>query len=171
MIQKEGDSMQLVFVRRTTIAKSHLDFLKKSALRMVLALSQKGFRKSLKNKTLTLVFLDKKEAQKLNFQFRAKNYATDVLSFSSMDPKSLGELILCWPVLKKQAKEHGLNQKLELTYMVLHGLLHLLGFDHEEDEALAHEMFELQDAIFADISKRYVNRSRTSLRKKKNHRA
>ena len=138
---------------------------------MVQLLSKEGFLKSLNNKTLTLVFLDQKEAKNLNQQFRGKNYATDVLSFSSMDPNSLGELILCWPVLKKQAKEHGLSQKLELTYMVLHGLLHLLGFDHEEDEMRAKEMFELQDAIFADISNRYVNFSRSSLRKKKNHRA
>jgi probable rRNA maturation factor len=171
MIQFKGDSMQLVFVRRITIAKSYLDFLKKSAKRIVFLLSQRGFKKSLKNKTLTLVFLDVKEAQNLNRQFRGKNYATDVLSFSSMDPHSLGELLLCWPVLKKQAKEHGLNQKLELTYMVLHGLLHLLGFDHEEDESRAAEMFELQDEIFADISMGYVNRSRSSHSQKKNHRA
>ncbi|MFN9065876.1 MAG: rRNA maturation RNase YbeY, partial [Bdellovibrionales bacterium] len=99
--------MQLIFVRRTTVAKPQLDFLELSVKRIVLKLSQRGFKKSLKNKTLTLVFLDLKEAKKLNFQFRGKNYATDVLSFSSMDPNSLGELLLCWPVLKKQAKEHG----------------------------------------------------------------
>lgn len=97
---------------------------------------------------LTLVFLDKKPAQKINNEFRGKDYATDVLSFDSMDPSSFGELILCPEVLKKQAKEHKLTFQKELGYMLLHGTLHLLGYDHETNEKDAKEMFDLQDAIF-----------------------
>ncbi len=99
-------------------------------------------------KELVLVFLAKKPAQALNFEYRGKNYATDVLSFDSVDPDSLGELILCPEVLKKQALEHGLSYQLELGYMVLHGLLHLKGFDHERSEAEARRMFSIQDSIF-----------------------
>ncbi|QDK45092.1 MULTISPECIES: rRNA maturation RNase YbeY [unclassified Bdellovibrio] len=97
---------------------------------------------------LTLVFLDKKPAQKINNEFRGKDYATDVLSFDSMDPSSFGELILCPEVLKKQAKEHKLTFQKELGYMLLHGTLHLLGYDHETNEKDAKKMFDLQDAIF-----------------------
>ncbi|WP_413587210.1 rRNA maturation RNase YbeY [Bdellovibrio sp. HCB274] len=97
---------------------------------------------------LTLVFLDKKPAQKINNEFRGKDYATDVLSFDSMDPSSFGELVLCPDVLKKQAKEHKLTFQKELGYMLLHGTLHLLGYDHETNEEDAKEMFDLQDAIF-----------------------
>lgn len=100
---------------------------------------------------LTLVFLEKKPAQKINQEFRGKAYATDVLSFDSMDSGSWGELILCPEVLKKQAKEHKLSYQKELGYMLLHGILHLLGYDHETNEDDAREMFELQDAIFAKL--------------------
>lgn len=97
---------------------------------------------------LTLVFLDKKPAQKINNEFRGRDYATDVLSFDSMDPGSFGELVICPEVLKKQAKEHKLSFQKELGYMLLHGTLHLLGYDHETNEKDAKEMFDLQDAIF-----------------------
>lgn len=102
-------------------------------------------------KELTLVFLNKKPAQKINKEFRAKDYATDVLSFDSMSPDSLGELVLCPEVLKRQAKEHKLTYKMELGYMLLHGVLHLLGYDHETSEEDAREMFSLQDSIFEKL--------------------
>jgi probable rRNA maturation factor len=102
---------------------------------------------------LTLVFLDKKPAQKINKEFRDKDYATDVLSFDSMDPSSFGELVLCPDVLKKQAKEHKLSFQKELGYMLLHGSLHLLGYDHETNEKDAKEMFDLQDAVFEILLK------------------
>ncbi|MFV8258541.1 rRNA maturation RNase YbeY [Bdellovibrio bacteriovorus] len=103
---------------------------------------------------LTLVFLDKKPAQKINMEFRSKNYATDVLSFDSMDPGSLGELVLCPEVLKRQSKEHGLTYQQELGYMLLHGVLHLLGYDHETSEEDALEMFGIQDAAFEVLLKK-----------------
>lgn len=103
---------------------------------------------------LTLVFLDKKPAQKLNAEFRGKDYATDVLSFDSMESDSLGELVLCPDVLKRQAKEHGLSYQQELGYMLLHGVLHLLGYDHETNEKDAKKMFDLQDAVFEKLLKK-----------------
>jgi probable rRNA maturation factor len=84
---------------------------------------------------LTVVFLNVAEAKKMNQQFRKKNYATDVLSFAAMEPGALGELVLCPQVLQCQAKEHKLSYKQELGYMLLHGILHLLGYDHETSSA------------------------------------
>lgn len=103
---------------------------------------------------LTMVFLDKKPAQKINKEFRGKDYATDVLSFDSMDPSSLGELVLCPEVLKRQATEHSLTYRQELGYMLLHGVLHLLGYDHETSEKDAREMFAIQDAAFEVLLKK-----------------
>ncbi|UXR64037.1 rRNA maturation RNase YbeY [Bdellovibrio bacteriovorus] len=106
------------------------------------------------HRELTLVFLDKKPAQKINKEFRGKDYATDVLSFDSMDSSSLGELVLCPEVLKRQAAEHGLTYQQELGYMLLHGVLHLLGYDHETNEKDAREMFGIQDAAFEVLLKK-----------------
>lgn len=103
---------------------------------------------------LTLVFLDRPAAKKINFEFRGRNYATDVLSFDSVDPGSLGELVMCPEVLKKQAQEHQLTYQQELGYMLLHGVLHLLGYDHETNENDARVMFEIQDAVFEVLLKK-----------------
>jgi probable rRNA maturation factor len=114
-------------------------------------LKRKVFNKAHAQKELTVVFLNPKEAKKTNKQFRGKDYATDVLSFDGMSPEHLGDLVMCPQVLKKQAKEHGLSYQEELGYMLLHGILHLLGYDHELGQKEAEEMFGLQDAVFAKL--------------------
>lgn len=98
---------------------------------------------------LQLVFLPPKNARDLNFQFRKKNYATDVLSFAGVEDNSLGELVFCPQVLKKQSREHHLSFRDELCYMTLHGILHLLGYDHETSQKDAERMFRLQDEVFS----------------------
>ncbi len=107
------------------------------------------------DQSLTVVFLNPGPAKKMNFQFRQKNYATDVLSFESMDGDSFGELIMCPQVLRKQAKEHGLLFREELAYMMTHGMLHLLGYDHETSERDAQIMFSIQDEIFDRLLETY----------------
>ena len=99
-------------------------------------------------KEVTCVFLSSKEMKKINFQFRHKNYPTDVLSFNSDDPNSLGELLFCSDVLKSQAKDQGHSFELEFYYMLIHGLLHLLGYDHELSKKEEKLMFSLQDQCF-----------------------
>ena len=102
---------------------------------------------------LTVVFLDAAPARALNLEFRGKNYATDVLSFES--PDSFGELVLCPQVLKAQATEHQLRLQEELGYLVLHGMLHLLGYEHERGGLQERRMYALQDAIFQRLQKRF----------------
>jgi probable rRNA maturation factor len=97
---------------------------------------------------LHIVFVTAKEGKKLNFKFRNKNYATDVLSFEPLESSDLGELVLCEEVLKRQALENEHSFKKELGYMILHGVLHLLGYDHEKSIAKAKQMFVLQDAVY-----------------------
>ena len=108
-------------------------------------------RRRLKIKTsqeLTIVFLDSTPARKLNKIYRKKNYATDILSFEGASPLELGELVICPQVLQKQAKEHDLSFKAELAYMLIHGVLHLLGYDHERSATEAKKMFQIQDQLF-----------------------
>lgn len=100
---------------------------------------------------LVLVFKGTSAARKINLQFRNKDYATDVLSFLS--PGGFGELVLCPDVLKRQAKAQGHSLKNEMGYMVLHGMLHLLGYDHEESDVQARQMFQIQDQIFRTLTK------------------
>lgn len=108
---------------------------------------------------LTLVFLSTREARKINKQYRGRDYATDVLSFES--DGGFGDLVLCPEVLKKQAAEHGLSYQHELGYMVLHGILHLLGYDHELGEREARQMFQLQDAVFERLLKPKKNQQKS----------
>ena len=101
---------------------------------------------------VSLVFLNPQEARRLNNKYRGKNYATDVLSFG-LEPG--GELILCPQVIQRQAREHGLSFRAELGYMVLHGFLHLMGYEHEASKLQAQKMFDIQDKVFAKAAQRY----------------
>lgn len=100
---------------------------------------------------LTIVFLDPQDALSMNFQYRKKKYETDVLSFDGDFQESFGELVLCPQVLKKQSLQHDLSFRQELTYMLIHGILHLLGYDHETSEKDAQRMFHIQDSLFEKI--------------------
>lgn len=99
---------------------------------------------------LSVVFLDLADAKKLNRTYRQRNYATDILSFEGEWPATAnwGELVICPTVLKKQAKVHGHSFKAELGYMLIHGVLHLLGHDHEKSRIKADRMFQIQDQLF-----------------------
>ncbi len=101
-----------------------------------------------RGKELGLIFLKPGEARRLNKTCRGRDYATDVLSFEGDGRHMLGELVFCPEVLQRQAKEHGLAYREELGYMVIHGVLHLLGYDHESGSAEARRMYALQDRIF-----------------------
>ncbi len=100
---------------------------------------------------ITLVFMNEAEARALNLEFRGKDYPTDILSFDSIEEGSLGELVICSQVIARQAIEHKLSFAEELGYMITHGVLHLLGYDHETNEEEAREMFRIQDEAFARL--------------------
>jgi probable rRNA maturation factor len=104
-----------------------------------------------KKQSLTVIFLNRLPAKAINFQYRKKNYATDILSFDGDGVESLGELVLCPEILQRQAVEHDLSFRQELGYMLIHGVLHLLGYDHEKNQEEAQEMFQLQDEIFDQL--------------------
>ncbi|NCN95784.1 MAG: rRNA maturation RNase YbeY [Bdellovibrionales bacterium] len=109
-------------------------------------------QKSLKGRGVIVVFVSKSQIKKLNKNFRGKDYATDILSFESIDDENVGELVLSPEVVFKQAQRTGLSYHRELSYMILHGLLHLLGYDHETSKKEAKVMFELQNKIFDQLA-------------------
>jgi probable rRNA maturation factor len=102
---------------------------------------------------LVLVFVSANEVARLNKKYRQKRGPTDVLSFAATDPDSLGELVLCPQVIRRQAQENGWSEFNEFAYMVLHGVLHLLGYDHEKDDKNARQMYRLQDTIYFQVLK------------------
>ena len=73
------------------------------------------------------------ELRRLNRQFRGKDYPTDVLSFPAALPGSLGDLAISFARARSQARAFGHAPEEELRILMLHGLLHLLGYDHETD--------------------------------------
>lgn len=70
----------------------------------------------------------------LNRQFRGKDAVTDVLSFPSDERGFMGDIVIAAGVSKRQAKDAGHSLPTELKVLALHGLLHLLGYDHESDD-------------------------------------
>lgn len=109
---------------------------------------QSKTHKMLLKKDLVVVFVSRSEGRLLNHKFRRRNYATDVLSFAPVEQSCLGELVFCFDVIKRQAKEHKHSIQSELAYMYIHGLLHLLGFEHEKSQRAARKMYSLQDQLF-----------------------
>ncbi len=145
--------MKLTFVNQTT-AKINTKRLTKTLVTITQSLKKRRLRNKKKLSTcqeIVFVFLTARQMQKINMQFRGKDRPTDVLSFESQDAHTLGELIFCLPVLKKQAKEHKQSLEDELTLMMIHGILHLLGYDHEASKAEDALMFQIQEFCFAQV--------------------
>ncbi len=120
-------------------------------------LSNELFKKKLiseeqNKKELSVVFLDEKDAKRINWQHRSKDYPTDVLSFETDDPDAIGELVMCPQVLKKQATENKLTYENEITRMIVHGVLHLLGYDHELNPEADKKMMLLQEQIISALA-------------------
>ena len=91
-------------------------------------------------KTFTIAFINDNRMKQLNELFRGKNTTTDVLSFpyepDEFDPDkdNLGDVVISVEQAKKQAEENGLTLEGEIKQLILHGLLHLCGYDHETDD-------------------------------------
>ena len=111
---------------------------------------------------LSLNLVGEGRIKALNKKYRAKNKATDVLSFPLQDKIgvksrqngiiSLGDIFICLPVAKKYALREGVSLDFKLAFLVTHGFLHLLGYDHEKTLAESQKMFNLQDRILAELS-------------------
>lgn len=100
---------------------------------------------------LSLRIVDTKESAQLNKQYRNKNKATNVLSFPAdvpdmIEPVLLGDLVICQPLVDQEAMKQGKTSESHWAHLVVHGCLHLLGYDHIEEHE-ADEMEKLEISI------------------------
>lgn len=101
---------------------------------------------------VTVRFVEAEEGRALNRDYRGKDYATNVLSFVyATGPEVLGDLVICLPVVLREATEQGKPADAHFAHMVVHGILHLHGYDHETGEADAEAMEARERAILARL--------------------
>ncbi|MEE7567916.1 rRNA maturation RNase YbeY, partial [Xanthomonas sp. Kuri4-3] len=108
---------------------------------------------------LAIRLVDEKEGRSLNHHYRGKDYATNVLSFPAELPEGLpkgiklpllGDLVICAPVVAREAAEQGKPLAAHYAHLTVHGTLHLLGWDHEDDRE-AEAMEQLEREILAEL--------------------
>ena len=83
--------------------------------------------------TVAVRVVDEDEARTLNHQYRGRDYATNVLSFGYQTEPCSGDLILCAPVIERESVAQGKDLEAHYAHLIIHGILHLQGFDHEEE--------------------------------------
>ena len=120
-----------------------------------------------KIKALDIYITDEDEDRELNLEARGKDYATNILSYPSDLPAAiiglmptlpLGELVICHAVVVREAAEQNKGAVQHISHLLIHGILHLLGFDHELGQAEQDEMeaFEIEILAGLDISNPYI---------------
>lgn len=117
-----------------------------------------------KNAAVSIHFIGDRQMHRLNKEHRGKDKVTDVLSFAMQEGEKWqgsfeqetddwGDIFICVPQIKRQAKEYRVTYREELMRMTVHGVLHLLGYDHEKDSD-ARIMFPLQDKLVVACMKK-----------------
>ena len=114
-----------------------------------------------KLKALDIYITDAIEGRALNLEARDKDYATNILSYPSdlpvavielMPTLPLGELVICHDVIMREAKEQSKTAAQHISHLLVHGVLHLLGFDHELGQAEQDEMEDFEIRILAGLN-------------------
>ena len=114
-----------------------------------------ALRGRIREADLAIRIVGAKEGRALNRHYRGKDYATNVLSFPAELPEGvkmplLGDLVICAPVVAREAKEQKKPLTAHYAHLTVHGALHLLGWDHE-DEREAEAMEQLEREILAEL--------------------
>ena len=114
-----------------------------------------------KIKVLDIYITDEVEGRELNLEARQKDYATNILSYPNDLPAAiiglmptlpLGELIICHAVMIREAAEQNKEARQHISHLLIHGILHLLGFDHELGQAEQEEMERFEIEILAGLN-------------------
>ena len=101
---------------------------------------------------ITVRIVDADEGQRLNREFRGKDYATNVLTFDyAQSPVATADLVLCAPVVAREAKEQRKTLAAHYAHLLVHGTLHAQGWDHETGEEDAEEMEARETEILAGL--------------------
>ena len=97
------------------------------------------------NAEIALRIVDAEEGRNLNNNYRSKDYATNVLTFTLNEIPLMGDIVLCAPVIAQEASDQGKKLEAHYAHLTVHGVLHLQGHDHENDaDAEAMEQLETQ---------------------------
>ncbi len=136
----------MIEINNLTTSKIDKSFLKKVA-KIVLIGENK------EEAGLSIALMGEGRIKELNKKYRGKNKVTDVLAFNG-NPKlnlGLGEIVICLPEVKKNAKKFNTIFKKELARVLIHGILHLLGYEHEKDKGAAEKMEKKQEKYIREI--------------------
>lgn len=113
---------------------------------------------NIKKAYFSIIFIDDEKMHEMNKNYRSIDRTTDVLSFALEDNntyipeiRELGDIFISIPKMQEQAKEYKHSEKRELAFLVCHGLLHLLGYDHTKSKEDEKRQFDLQDEILNDL--------------------
>ena len=130
--------------RRVARARSHkLSFTVQSKVAAADVPSRAALRRCAqaaleRDAQVTLRIVDGREGRALNRRYRHRDYATNVLTFVYDDGVSLaGDIVLCAPVVAREARAQRKTHKAHYAHLVIHGMLHLQGYDHERDDEAA----------------------------------
>ena len=101
---------------------------------------------------ITVRIVDEDEGRQLNRDYRHKDYATNVLTFDyAQEPMVLADLVLCAPVVEREAREQNKSLEEHYAHLLVHGALHAQGWDHETSEQDAQEMETYETAILQGL--------------------
>lgn len=101
---------------------------------------------------VTIRLVDADEGQELNREYREKDYATNVLSFPyETEPRLLGDLVICHPVVVREAQAENKPLDAHYAHLVVHGMLHLQGYDHETSDEDAEIMEQEERIVLAKL--------------------
>lgn len=140
-----GLSLSLQFARFREVARHRAALPRHKVVRWIRhALEADG--------EITVRIVDAEEGQQLNREFRGKDYATNVLTFDyAQSPLVMADLVLCAPVVAREAKEQRKTLAAHYAHLLVHGTLHAQGWDHETGEADAQAMEAREIEILAGL--------------------
>ena len=146
----------MIEINNLTKEKIDERFLKKVA-KIVL----KG--ESMEKENLSIVLVDENKIRELNKKYRKKNKPTDVLSFGNIqDSKyqipnsSINEIVICPQIVKKNAKKFATGYNKELARVLIHGILHILGYEHEKNKKEADKMKNKEEYYLSKIWQKFA---------------
>ena len=114
-------------------AERHADLPVRATLRRWIRLALR------RDARLTMVFVDTREGRRLNRSYRGRDYATNVLTFDYQSrPEAVADIVLCMPVVRREARERGKTLRQHLAHLVVHGVLHAQGDDQETPSQARH---------------------------------
>lgn len=148
------------------LCQKYLDFASEAFQKLFATKSIIAQHKVVKGLHVSLLICGDSKIKKLNSDHRAKNKITDVLSFPAHEDLRkvknlpfaqgqlfLGDMAICHPQVKRQAKKYKVGYADEFIHLVTHGVLHLLGYDHEVSSKEEKEMQEFEDWILSEMTK------------------